>query len=74
MNLRRSVSDKPILSKFSAEVTISVQPMVPPWPHLEDFRDGRDVYGDNRASLFGTVSARPCRWRCAQHLARNHID
>jgi len=26
------VSDKPILSKFSAEVTISVQPIVPAWP------------------------------------------
>ena len=32
MNFRRSVSDEPILSKFSAEVTISVQPMVPRRP------------------------------------------
>ena len=29
MNFRRSVSDEPILSNFSAKVTISVQPMVP---------------------------------------------
>jgi hypothetical protein len=32
MNFRRSVSDEPILSKFSAEVTISVQLIVPAWP------------------------------------------
>ena len=32
MNFRRSMSDEPILSKFSAEVTISVQLMVPTWP------------------------------------------
>jgi hypothetical protein len=32
MNFLRSVSDEPILSKFSAEVTISVQPMVPRRP------------------------------------------
>ena len=32
MIFRRSVSDEPILSKFSAEVIMSVQPMVPAWP------------------------------------------
>ena len=32
MSFRRSVSDEPILSKFSDEVTISVEPMVPLWP------------------------------------------
>jgi hypothetical protein len=42
MNFRRSVSDEPILSKFSAEVTISVQPTVLASPHLEGFREARD--------------------------------
>lgn len=32
MNFRRSVSDEPILSKFPADVTISVQPWCPRGP------------------------------------------
>ena len=45
MNFRCSVSDEPILSKFSAEVTISVQPVA----STGRVQDGRDVYGDNCA-------------------------
>ena len=60
MNFRRSVSDEPILSIFCSGDHIGATHGAA-WPHLEEFRDGRDVYGDNCASVFGTVSAPTCR-------------